>query len=89
MAFTTKHGRWFPFAEHIRIHDEVLEKYAYLMLVPFEYSFEYIQKDILRHSVEFEFSHNCYKVKIDKHSKLKFKKNSRTVANKGLTRHEK
>jgi len=78
MAFTTKHGRWFPFTDHIRIHDEVLEKYAFSMLVPVEYSFEYIQKDVLKHSVEFVFSHNGYKVKIDKHSKLKFKKNSRT-----------
>lgn len=78
MAFTTKHGRWFPFADHIRIHDEVLGKYAYLMLVPADYSFEYIQQDILRHSVEFEFPHNGYKIKIEKHSKLKFRKNSRT-----------
>lgn len=78
MAFTTKHGRWFPFIEHIRIHDEVLEKYTYLMVSPIEYSFDYIQEDILRHFVEFEFLHNAYKIKIEKHSKLKRKKDSRT-----------
>lgn len=78
MAYTTKHGKWFPFTAHIEIHDQVLKQFESYMVTPQEYSFNYIQKDVLQHSVEFEFSHNGYRVKIEKKSKIKFKKNSRT-----------
>jgi hypothetical protein len=78
MAYTSKHGKWFPFAEHIHIHDQVLKQFEYQMLTPQEYSFDYLQKDILRHYVEFEFRHNGYKVKIEKKSKIKFKKSLRS-----------
>jgi hypothetical protein len=78
MSYTTKHGQWFPFSQHIQIHDDVLAKYESAMIVPQEYSLNYLSHDVLEHSVEFEFSHNGYRVKIEKESYVKFSKNSVT-----------
>jgi hypothetical protein len=75
MAFTKKHGQWFPFAQHIQIHDSVLKKFETSMVSPTEYSLDYLNppvNDILKHSVKFTFAHNGYEVKIEKKSKIKF-----------------
>lgn len=78
MAFTKKHGQWFPFTSHISIHDSVLKSYETLMITPTDYSLNNLPNNVLEHFVEFQFAHNNYKIKINKKSNIKYRKNKKT-----------
>jgi hypothetical protein len=81
MAYSNKHGVPFPFTQHIDIHDQVLKKFEPQMAVPQEYSIDYetTDKSVIKHSVEFIFNHNHIKVKIEKKSKITYKRDKQNI----------